>query len=44
MQFRGAANPAKSLEKAVSADKVEGFSEVDERNVSGPVLLSALFL
>ena len=33
-----------SLEEAITADKVEGLGEVDECNVQGHLLLSALLL
>ena len=44
MQSWGTANLTESLEEAISADKVKGLGEVNECNVQGHLLLSALLL
>ena len=44
VQSWGTADLTESLKEAISADKVEGLGEVDECNVQGHPLLSALLL
>ena len=44
MQSWGTANLTESLEEAISAEKVKGLGEVNECNVQGHLLLSALLL
>ena len=44
LQFRWAANLWKDLEETVSADKIKRLCEVNQRDIQGHLLFSALLL